>query len=542
MSLPPSSDLEAPALSPSRLVGGTTGLGETLAGTRSGASASSVRSFLADLLEEQQQLQTPVARFAASASAGPAPAMKSLYRDLIPLSRPGPGEQYAFEVDLDSCSGCKSCVAGCHSLNGLDDQETWRDVGLLLGSDTEHPFQQTVTSACHHCADPACLNGCPVLAYEKDPITGIVRHLDDQCMGCQYCVLKCPYDVPKYSERLGIVRKCDLCQSRLAVGEAPACVQACPTEAIRIVTVSVTSSHGRLTADTSHFLSPAPEPSVTFPTTRYVSSRPLPPGLRAADQGSHSPQPAHLPLVFMLVLTQVGVGLLAASCFSSGDTPEFRLKQTVIGGLVTLLAGLGASVAHLGQPLRAWRVFLNLRRSWLSREAVVFGLAVPPAVAYAGTRFLADGMGFRPLGQVTLMLGCLGVLCSAMIYIDTRRPSWSWLQTSWRFLGTLAVATLIPLAAPAAAAALALKLIGEVSLRPADPETQTGAGWRGRALHPALRRPWLLRSALGAAAVILLGFDQPVSGFALFSVGELAERRLFFQDAAPSKMPGVPRG
>ena len=57
------------------------------------------------------------------------------------------------------------------------------------------------------------------MAYDKDPETGIVRHLDDQCIGCQYCVLKCPYDVPKYSERLGIVRKCDMCVGRLRAGE-----------------------------------------------------------------------------------------------------------------------------------------------------------------------------------------------------------------------------------------------------------------------------------------------------------------------------------
>ncbi|MFO1450442.1 MAG: DmsC/YnfH family molybdoenzyme membrane anchor subunit [Opitutaceae bacterium] len=542
MSLPPSSDLEAPALpSPDPTVR-TAGYGETPPGKRSGSTPPSVRSFLAELLDEQQQLQTPVARFASFASAGPAPAVKALYRDLIPLSRPGPGEHYAFEVDLDSCSGCKACVAGCHSLNGLDDHETWRDVGLLLGSETGHPFQQTVTSACHHCADPACLSGCPVLAYEKDPVTGIVRHLDDQCIGCQYCVLKCPYDVPKYSERLGIVRKCDLCHSRLSVGEAPACVQACPTEAIRIVTVSVTTSHGRLTADTSQFLSPAPDPRVTFPTTRYVSARPLPPGLHAADHGSQPPQPAHLPLVFMLVLTQVGVGLFAASCFLPADAPDLRLQQTVIGGLVALVAGLAASIAHLGQPLRAWRVFLNLRRSWLSREAVIFGAAVPPALAYAGTLFLANGFGSRPLGGVTLVAGALGVLCSAMIYIDTHRASWSWLQTGWRFLGTLGVATLIPLSAPAAAVTLALKLIGEAGLRPVNPAALIGARPRGRALHPALRGQWLLRTAWGAAAVTLLALNQPVSGFFLFLFGELAERRLFFQDAAPSKMPGVPRG
>ena len=64
---------------------------------------------------------------------------------------------------------------------------------------------------------------CPVNAYEKDPITGIVKHLDDQCFGCQYCTLACPYEVPKYHAGKGIVRKCDMCSSRLEVGEAPAC-------------------------------------------------------------------------------------------------------------------------------------------------------------------------------------------------------------------------------------------------------------------------------------------------------------------------------
>ena len=60
----------------------------------------------------------------------------------------------------------------------------------------ELPVLQHVTTACHHCLDPACLNACPVDAYEKDPVTGIVRHLDDQCFGCQYCTLACPYDAP----------------------------------------------------------------------------------------------------------------------------------------------------------------------------------------------------------------------------------------------------------------------------------------------------------------------------------------------------------
>src|SRR4029453_18536902 len=190
-----------------------------------------LRTLLDQVIADQGQL-TAVAAFAQAHDLG---AIKTRhYRDLVPLSLPKPGQQFAFEVDLDQCSGCKACVTACHSLNGLDDDETWRSVGRLASTDWGAPLRQVVTTTCHHCVDPACLNGCPVLAYDKDPRTGIVHHLDDQCIGCQYCVLKCPYDVPKYSERRGIVRKCDMCASRLAVNEAPACVQACPSEAISI--------------------------------------------------------------------------------------------------------------------------------------------------------------------------------------------------------------------------------------------------------------------------------------------------------------------
>ena len=150
------------------------------------------------------------------------------YHSLLPATPPGPGQQYAFEVDLDRCSGCKACVVACHTLNGLDENETWRDVGLLVGGSRTAPVMQHVTAACHHCLQPACMIACPVNAYEKDPITGIVKHLDDQCFGCQYCTMACPYEVPKYHPGKGIVRKCDMCSSRLAVGEPPACVQSCP--------------------------------------------------------------------------------------------------------------------------------------------------------------------------------------------------------------------------------------------------------------------------------------------------------------------------
>ena len=82
---------------------------------------------------EQQQSLTAVEKFAQRHAGRSEPLQAKYYRDLIPLEAPQPGQQYAFEVDLDQCSGCKACVTACHELNGLDEDETWRSVGLLHG-------------------------------------------------------------------------------------------------------------------------------------------------------------------------------------------------------------------------------------------------------------------------------------------------------------------------------------------------------------------------------------------------------------------------
>jgi ferredoxin len=116
-----------------------------------------------NVIQETLRLQSDlsaVERFARLHEQGEVPT--SLYEAQIPLTKPKKGQQYGFQVDLDACTGCKACVVGCNKLNGLDHDEAWRAVGVIHGGSAEAPIQQTVTTACHHCLDPACMNGCPV--------------------------------------------------------------------------------------------------------------------------------------------------------------------------------------------------------------------------------------------------------------------------------------------------------------------------------------------------------------------------------------------
>src|SRR2546423_705348 len=121
------------------------------------STATVVRLPLIEQYLREQSAPTAVEHFArlheTSALQG-----TDRYQDLIPREGPKPGQQFAFQVDLDACTGCKACVTACHSMNGLDsgEAETWRVVGLLQGGTAEHPVQQTITTACHHCVDPAC--------------------------------------------------------------------------------------------------------------------------------------------------------------------------------------------------------------------------------------------------------------------------------------------------------------------------------------------------------------------------------------------------
>jgi formate dehydrogenase iron-sulfur subunit len=569
--------------------------------TSGSKAAARPRPSALELALADQQTLTAVERFARVHDAHGLPAQAQYYRELLPAAPPGPGQQYAFEVDLDTCTGCKACVTGCHNLNGLDDGEVWRTVGLLHGGTVQAPAQQTVTTACHHCVDPACLAGCPVKAYEKDPVTGIVKHLDDQCIGCQYCVFMCPYDAPKFSPSRGIVRKCDMCSDRLAHGEAPGCVQACPNEAIRITVVD--RAEVIQAAEANDFLPGAPGPADTLPTTVYKTERALPRNLLPADFYSVHPEHAHPPLVAMLTLTQLSVGAfvlnLLANLLMGGAAPRAVEIGNAVCALAFGLVALGASTLHLGRPRYAFRAFLGLRTSWLSREIIAFSLFAGLAGAFAASYFVPRGVSLplplttlRPLlGTAGAVGGVLGVFCSVMVYAATKRAHWRGSLTGLKFGLTsvvLGAATVLAISigwsATRASAGLPPTFVASGAYRALTWTLMLAAGLklaaeaavfrhlRDRHHSVGKRLGLLMKGDLGRVATarfvggVVGGLLLPAlglvvatsanatgpgasfpdlaatliatAGFALTLLGELCERYLFFAAAPSSKMPG----
>jgi formate dehydrogenase iron-sulfur subunit len=399
-------------------------------------AAHSDEPLLSQLLREQSQVSA-VELFSEWHQSTSDSHARTKYTALLPAKSPQPGQQYAFEVDLDACSGCKACVSACHTLNGLDEHETWRGVGLLRSNSALMPVLQHVTTACHHCIDPGCLKGCPVLAYEKDPLTGIVRHLDDQCFGCKYCTMMCPYEVPQYSQSLGIVRKCDMCSQRLAIGEAPACVQACPNSAIRISLVNVERPTPATEPLPGRLVPTAPSSLLTQPTTRYLSRSTAGSEVYSQESIAEVVQPGHLPLVAMLVLTQASVGLWFAAISTHLLRATNATGMLVAAIIATCLGIFGFHLAllHLGRPWLAFRSVLGWRTSWLSREAIAFGVYLGLSLT-AALLWMMNNQWAVPASLVTIGVGVGAVFCSAMIYVATGRSQWSFSRTVLEFAAT----------------------------------------------------------------------------------------------------------
>ena len=149
-------------------------------------------------------------------------------------------------VDTTKCVGCRACEAGCAEANSLPGPAMLDDAAVFAKPRTTATTAYTVVNRastaaparfikrqCMHCVEPACASACLVRALDKTPTGPVVYH-KDRCLGCRYCMVACPFSVPKYEYEspLPYVRKCTFCADRQEKGEAPACTSVCPSGAL----------------------------------------------------------------------------------------------------------------------------------------------------------------------------------------------------------------------------------------------------------------------------------------------------------------------
>lgn len=164
-----------------------------------------------------------------------------------------PPEAVGILYDATLCIGCKACVAACKEHNSMPPDfsttdQLWDNAIDLSGKtlniiklythgagaakDREDGFS-FVKRQCMHCIDPSCVSACPVSALTKDPKSGIVSYNKGACLGCRYCQVACPYNIPKFEWDAPFpqIRKCQLCSHRIKEGGYAACCEFCPTGA-----------------------------------------------------------------------------------------------------------------------------------------------------------------------------------------------------------------------------------------------------------------------------------------------------------------------
>ena len=154
--------------------------------------------------------------------------------NLVPLPGQYPySPHYTMVIREHLCIDCERCKAACVKTNHVPEygfRTTILEKRRSLGDDK---FERLFTPVlCNHCNKPPCVRVCPTTATYKDEKTGIVRMINDRCIGCKTCMAACPYNARYFKEEARTVDKCDFCfQSRLSKGVmTPACVEACPAD------------------------------------------------------------------------------------------------------------------------------------------------------------------------------------------------------------------------------------------------------------------------------------------------------------------------
>lgn len=148
---------------------------------------------------------------------------------------------YSILVDVTKCTGCEKCVVACTAANNLNPEKSDYDRvaakdGLSanrLLSLIEVENDKFARKSCMHCVEPSCVSACLVGGITKSA-DGPVIYDPDKCIGCRYCMLSCPFHIPRYEwdKQAPYIKKCNMCFEKLEAGGHPACVGACPNGAL----------------------------------------------------------------------------------------------------------------------------------------------------------------------------------------------------------------------------------------------------------------------------------------------------------------------
>ena len=195
---------------------------------------------------------------AAAAGAG---AAVSAATTAEASTRPvAPPDAVGMLYDATRCIGCQACVTACKTANNLpgnlydppkDLDGYTKNIIKLYEEEGEKSYMK---QQCMHCIDPGCVNACMIGAFKKREF-GIVTWDKDRCIGCRYCQVACPYNIPKFQWDTAVpeIVKCELCNHMLARGEEPGCCQACPKEAV------IYGTYEELLADARQRIADRPE-------------------------------------------------------------------------------------------------------------------------------------------------------------------------------------------------------------------------------------------------------------------------------------------
>jgi len=139
-------------------------------------------------------------------------------------------------VNIEKCLACKSCELACaltHSKSKVLEEAITESPKPQRTVTVEPAEEFAVPMQCRHCEDAPCVTICPTQAIHRQRDNTPVLIDRDRCIGCNFCIIVCPFGVINITNDGKAVVKCDLCIERTQAGEEPACVEACPTGALQ---------------------------------------------------------------------------------------------------------------------------------------------------------------------------------------------------------------------------------------------------------------------------------------------------------------------